>query len=281
MKSFITICVLLGFFTGAFAQTGKIVGSVMDAQTNTPLELATVSVLNRDSSLIGYQLSDRFGKFIFSKLPLKKGLLVTVTYTGYTAFSSAIQLATDKPDTLVISLDVNTKDTVVVTGASPVRMNGDTLEINPAAFKMKEDAVVEELLNQVSGITIWSDGTITINGKKVQTLLVDGKPFLGTTDSRVATQNLPKSAINKIQLYQEYDRSKIGQPGAAQQDSLLTMNIKLKESSKKGYFGKAGGGYGTTDRFESDLSLQMENKKTSAGIGAGFNSGSKTLGSIQ
>ena len=215
MKPIITICVLLGWFTGAFAQTGKIVGSVMDAQTSTPLELATVSILNLDSSLIGYQLSDKLGKFIFSKLPLKKRLLVTVTYTGYTAFSSNIQLATDKPDTLVISLDVNTKDTVVVTAVSPVRMNGDTLEINPAAFKMKEDAVVEELLNQVSGITIWSDGTITINGKKVQTLLVDGKPFLGTTDSRVATQNLPKSAIDKIQLYQEYDRSKIEQPGAA------------------------------------------------------------------
>jgi hypothetical protein len=101
---------------------------------------------------------------------------------------------------------------------------------------MKKDAVVEELLNQVSGITIWSDGTITVNGKKVQNLLVDGKPFMGATDPRVATQNLPKSAIDKIQLYQEYDRSKIGQPKQPQ-DSLLTMNLKLKENSKKGYFG--------------------------------------------
>lgn len=253
----------------------------MDAQTNTPMELATVSILNGDSSLVGYQLSDKLGKFIFTKLPLKKDLLVTVTYTGYAPFSSTIQLATDKPDTLVISLDINIKDTVVVTAVSPVKMNGDTLEINPAAFKMKDDAVVEELLNQVSGITIWSDGIITVNGRKVETLLVDGKPFLGTTDSRVATQNLPKSAIDKIQLYQEYDRSKIGEPATQQQDSLLTMNIKLKESSRKGYFGKAGGGYGTTDRFESDISFQMYNKKTSAGIGAGFNNVNKTVGNIQ
>ncbi|MEO6916157.1 MAG: carboxypeptidase regulatory-like domain-containing protein, partial [Chitinophagaceae bacterium] len=281
MKPLIVICVLLGYFTGTFAQTGKVVGSVMDAQTNTPLELATISFLNRDSSLIGYQLSDKFGKFAFSKLPLKKELLVTVTYTGYTAYTRNIQLATDKPDTLLITLDLGSKDTVVVRAVSPVRMNGDTLEINPAAFKMKDDAVVEELLNQVSGITIWSDGTITVNGKKVETLLVDGKPFLGSTDSRVATQNLPKASIDKIQLYQEYDRSKIGQPGARQQDSLLTMNIKLKESSKKGYFGKAGGGYGTTNRFEGDLSLQIYNKTTSAGIGAGINNVNKTVGNIQ
>jgi hypothetical protein len=140
--------------------------------------------------------------------------------------------------------------------------------------------VVEELLNQVSGIVIWSDGTITVNGKKIQNLLVDGKPFLGSTDPRVATQNLPKTAIDKIQLYQEYDRTQIGRDSQPQ-DSLLTMNIKLKEGSKKGYFGKAGAGYGTTDRFEADLSFQVYNKKSSAGIGGGINNINKTIGNLQ
>jgi hypothetical protein len=135
-------------------------------------------------------------------------------------------------------------------------------------------------LNQVPGITIWSDGTITVNGKKVQNLLVDGKPFMGSTDTRVATQNLPKSAIDKIQLYQEYDRSKIGQESQPQ-DSLLTMNLKLKEGSKKGYFGKAGAGYGSRDRFETDLSFQLYNKKTSAGIGGGLNNINKNIGNLQ
>jgi len=159
-------------------------------------------------------------------------------------------------------------------------MNGDTLEINPAAFKMKPYAVVEELLNQVSGITIWSDGTITVNGRKVQNLLVEGKPFMGSTDSRVATQNLPKSAIDKIQLYEEYDRSNIGREKQPQ-DSVLTMNIKLKESAKKGYFGKGGAGFGSTNRFESDLVLQTYNKKSSAGLGGGFNNINKNISNLQ
>jgi hypothetical protein len=159
-------------------------------------------------------------------------------------------------------------------------MNGDTLEINPAAFKMKNDAVVEELLNQVSGVTMWSDGTITVNGKKVQNLLVDGKPFMGATDPRIVTQNFPKAAIDKIQLYQEYDRSKIGQT-TQPTDSLLTMNLKLKESSKKGYFGKAGFGYGTQDRYESDISFQMYNKTSSIGIGGGINNINKNIGNLQ
>ncbi|HEX7847920.1 MAG TPA: carboxypeptidase regulatory-like domain-containing protein [Chitinophagaceae bacterium] len=275
--SFLSCCCVL-----AYSQTGKIAGSVMDSATKSPLELATVTVLGQDSSVIAYQLSDKYGKFAIGKLPLRKQLLVSISYTGYINYQTALQLEAGKTDSLVVFLELNKMDTlgVVVTASIPIRMNGDTLEINPAAFKMKKEAVVEELLNQVSGITIWSDGTITVNGVKVQSLLVDGKPFMGTTDPRIATQNLPKSAIDKIQLYQEYDRSNIGQP-IQPQDSLLTMNIKLKEGSKKGYFGKGGIGVGTTERFESDLSFQVYTKKSSAGVGGGINNINKNIGSLQ
>jgi hypothetical protein len=55
----------------------------------------------------------------------------------------------------------------------------------------------------------------------------------------------------------------------------------LKESSKKGYFGKAGAGYGTNDRFETDLSFQVYNKQSSIGIGSGFNNINKSIGNLQ
>lgn len=283
MKPTILICFLLSLQALAFSQTGKLTGSVKDVETKTPLELATITVFGPDSSVVAYKLSDKDGLFSFEKLPLKKKLLVSVTYTGYTGFKTTIQQDEARTDTLAVLLNLGNTDTVVVTAAIPVKMNGDTLEINPAAFKMSKDAVVEELLNQVSGITIWSDGSITVNGRKVQNLMVEGKPFMGSTDPRVATQNLPKSAIDKIQLYQEVDRSKINQqqPPDKPQDSLLTMNIKLKESSKKGYFGKAGVGYGTSDRFEGDISLQMYTKRSSGGIGGGINNINKNIGSLQ
>lgn len=273
---------MFGCCTPVLCQTGRLTGSVLDAETRLPLELATVSIFAQDSSLVTYQLSDKSGKFTIEKLPLKRKLLVGVTYTGYLAHHSSVQLESGRADTLAVLLTLNPGDTnaVVITATVPIRMNGDTLEINPAAFKLKPDAVVEELLNQVSGVVIWSDGTITVNGKKVQNLLVDGKPFLGSTDSRVATQNLPKTAIDKIQLYQEYDRANIGKQNQPQ-DSLLTMNIKLKEASKRGYFGKAGAGYGTSGRFESDLSFQLYNKSSSAGIGGGINNINKGIGNLQ
>lgn len=282
MKHFIFSLIFWGLCQTVFCQAGKLRGSVYDAETKTPLELATVSILRPDSSLMAYQLSDKAGRFRFEKLPSQNKIRVSITYSGYLRFDSSFQLNARQGDSLAVFLTLNQKDTnaVVISTTVPVRMNGDTLEINPAAFKTNPNAVVEELLNQVSGITIWSDGTITVNGRQVQNLFVDGKPFLGSTDPRVATQNLPKSAIEKIQLYQEYDRTQLGQQRQPQ-DSLLTMNIKLKEASKKGFFGKAGVGYGTSQRFESDLSFQVYNKKSSAGIGGGINNINKNIGNIQ
>jgi hypothetical protein len=168
----IFICLLIAFCTNSFCQSGKLNGSVMDAETKAGLELATVSIFNQDSSLVTYQLTNRDGKFVFEKLPLKKRLIVSISYTGYVSHHTSVELELNKTETISVSLALNNKDSaVVVTYTAPIRMNGDTLEINPGAFKMKGDAVVEELLNQVSGITIWSDGSITVNGKKVENYL--------------------------------------------------------------------------------------------------------------
>jgi hypothetical protein len=129
-------------------------------------------------------------------------------------------------------------------------------------------------------MTVWADGSITVSGRKVQNVFVDGKPFAGSTDPRIATQNLSKSAIDKIQLYQEYDRENIGNQSRQQTDSILSMNIKLKETAKKGYFGKGGAGLGTDDRFESDLALQTYDKKFSLSVGGGYNNINKNIANL-
>jgi hypothetical protein len=281
MKKIILFQLCIGFAAMTFGQAGKLKGIIYDSLTRSPLELATVSIFNQDSSLVSYQISDKNGMVSFEKLPVKKRLFINVSFVGYNSYQSLLQL--NGSDTLLVFLSLNTKDTssVVVKTTVPVRMNGDTLEINPSAFKMKEYQVAEELLNQVPGIMIWADGSITVGGRKVQNLFVDGKPFLGSTDPRIATQNLPKSAIDKIQLYQEYNRANIGNQEKPQPtDSVLTMNIKLKEAAKKGYFGKGGAGYGTGNTTESDLVLQTYGPKNSWALGGGYNNINKDIGSV-
>lgn len=263
---------------------GSITGIVKDSANDYALESVTVLVYKKsDSTLLNYQLTNTSGEFNFQKMPQNVPLIISLNSSGYKSFSKIITLDSVQPsyDFATIKLGTNFKglDEVVVEAVLPIRMNGDTLEINPAAFKLDSNAVVEDMLRRVPGVTLWGDGTVTVNGKKVTNVYVDGKPFFGN-DPTIATQNIPKNAIEKIQVYTEEDRTKSAAERTAS-DSLLTMNIKLKADKKTGYFGKGGVGIGTDNRFETDLGVQAYNKKTRLGIGAATNNINKPVNDLQ
>ncbi len=274
----LTLLILLVVCTNVHAQpgTGRISGILRDTLNGTSMESATVIVYKPDSSVFQFKITDKDGRYEITGLPMQGKFVLAASFAGYKEFRKPFTMdaAVKKMDT--IYMQSKTSDEVIVTSIAPIRMNGDTLEINPAAFKMANDAVAEDLLNKVPGIVIWADGSITMNGKQIPKVLVDGKPFLGSSDHRIATQNLPKNIIDKIQVYNEVDmssentRSQITN-AQAPKDSLLTMDIKLKADKKNGYFGKYGAGYGTDKRFTADAALQFYNAQSTLSMGGGAN----------
>lgn len=260
---------------------GSVTGIVKDSADDYALQSVTITLYKKsDSTLINYHITGEDGTFTFSDIPFFTPVHINFSFTGYNLLSKTITLDTLTPNynfkTLFLSKAQGLMDEVVVKAVVPITMNGDTLEINPAAFKLDSNAVVEDMLRRVPGVTMWGDGTITVNGRTVNNVYVDGKPFFGN-DPTLATQNLPKNAIEKIQVYRETDYTKdnIDDNPA---DSLLTMNIRLREDKKFGYFGKAGAGIGTDKRYEADASGLAYNKKLRGGIAASLNNINKTAG---
>ena len=274
----LTLLILISIYIHVQAQpgTGRISGSIKDTVTGTTMESATVIVYKPDSTVVQFKITDKNGRYEITGLPMQGKYVLAVSFAGYKDYRLPFTMDAPVKKMDTVFLQMKTSDEVIVTSIAPIRMNGDTLEINPAAFKMANDAVAEDLLNKVPGIVIWADGSITMNGKTIPKVLVDGKPFLGNSDHRIATQNLPKNIIDKIQVYNEVDmnseasRSQITDANAPK-DSLLTMDIKLKADKKNGYFGKYGAGYGTDKRYTGDLALQFYNKQSTFAIGGGAN----------
>src|SRR5690606_19015445 len=99
----------------------------------------------------------------------------------------------------VILRNIINLEGVVISGAPPIRIKTDTLEFNAASFKVRPDANVEALLKELPGVDIDEDGKITVNGKEVNQILVNGKPFFDK-DGKIALQNLPANLINKVQV---------------------------------------------------------------------------------
>lgn len=261
---------MLFFGRGVLAQErdstriGFIKGAVKDTALNYFLQSATIAV-NRaaDGSLQAFSMTDGLGEFHLKGLPVGVPLKVSVSFVGYRTVSRVFTLFKDKPGVDVGEVDLEkaagpTEDSVVVT-PPPVRMNGDTLEFSAAAFALDKNAVAEDLLRKLPGVIIWGDGTITVNGRQISKLLVDGKPFLGR-DAQVATQNIPKSSIDKIQVYQE--QVNLFDP----LDSTSTINIKLRKNSHSGGFGMLSAGEGTSNRYDFGANSVLFTPKTQIAV---------------
>jgi hypothetical protein len=281
----LSILVFTGLCTSLSAQkkdstyTGKAKGIVRDSVYNYVLPSATIAVYKmKDSSLVSYQLSNNVGEFHFSELPVNIPLRMTVSYIGYKSLNKKFTIPAKNAEADLRNLNLDRTDNVlneVVINATPppVRMNGDTIEFNANAFSLDRNAVAEDLLRRLPGITVWGDGTITFNGKQIRQVLVEGKPFFGG-DSRLATQNIPKDAIDKIQVYQQQtDRNKL-------LDSVTDVNIKLKKSKKFGHFGKIAAGYGTKNRYETDGNINYFNSNTQLGLVASSNNTNKVANDV-
>jgi hypothetical protein len=229
-------------------QKGKITGKVKDTALNYFIQSATVAVYNESySDLLAYTLTNSFGEFSLGGLLLNKTLRVKISYIGYETFNEVFAISPQSKhfDLGEVRLHVagNTLDSVVVL-PPPVQMHGDTLEFSAGAFKLDSNAVAEDLLKRLPGIVIWGDGSITVNGRQISKLLVDGKPFFGT-DVTVATQNIPKSSIEKVQVYQEYI-----DPNNPL-DSITSINIKLRKGRHNGYFGALYAGESGSGKYDA------------------------------
>lgn len=255
---------------------GQVNGTVRDSAFNRVLRSATLSIYKADNDqLLSYQLSNNFGKFHFKEIPIGIKLKLITTYVGYQPYQQEFLIPKDLKVIDLKNLNVaraeNNLKEVNITAKPPMEMNGDTLVFNADAFKLDTNAVVEDLLRRLPGVTIWSDGLITVNGQKVNNVFVEGKPFFGS-DARIATQNLPKNIVDKIQVYKDK-----GAPNEdANENPPLNMNIVLKKDKKSGMFGKIGGGYGTDKRFGMDGMLSAYGPKTQLSIVGARNNVNKT-----
>ncbi|MFZ4106979.1 outer membrane beta-barrel protein, partial [Flavobacterium sp.] len=159
---------------------------------------------------------------------------------------------------------------VVIKGqAPPIRIKKDTLEFNVSSFKVRPDANVETLLKQLPGVEIDTDGKITVNGKVVNQILVNGKPFFDK-DGKVALQNLPSDIVNKVQIT-DTKTKKEEKTGAAASSYSASINLTIDEEKNKGFFGKVMGGKGSDGRYESSALMNYFKNKRKISVLASSN----------
>ena len=243
-------------FTANYGQnTVLLKGKIVDKNTSIPLESATIYLKSvKDSTVVDYTISDKNGNFEIKTKKNDKAVYFKVSYISYADYSEKLDNLNKDKDFGFVKLTENAStlnEVIVQSEAPPITIKNDTLEFNASSFKVRPDANVEALLKQLPGVEIDEEGKITVNGKEVNNILVNGKPFFGK-DGKIATQNLPAEIISKVQVTDTKTKEEELSGQDATSDEK-TINLTIQEDKNKGVFGKANIGYGTDERYESSL----------------------------
>jgi len=258
LASILVGSLLVGF--QASAQNVSIDGTIMDSVLKKTLTSATVSLANaKDSSLINFTRANDDGFFQFKNIAPGKYLL-SVSYVGYQHLWLGIKVGGANKLSLgkIYLADESQMSSVTVTARRPpVVINGDSIEFNSENFKTVPNAVVEDMLKKMPGIEVDKAGAITVNGKSVTKVYVNGKEFF-TGDPKMATKNLPADAVDKIQVYdRRSDQSMF--TGIDDGNEETAINIKTKKDRKQSTFGKINASAGVPGRFDSQSNVNRIN----------------------
>lgn len=244
MKQQLFTLLLCMWATHSLAQPSNVSGTVRDTLENKNLQHAVVAILrSSDSVLVKFTRTSSKGEFRLNDIAPGNYVLL-ISYPKFADYAEHVEITHEGPLQLgVVALTPAAKlmEAVIVRTNNTMRIRGDTTEFTADSFKVRDGATVEELLKQLPGFTVNSKGEITAQGKRVDRVLVDGEEFFGE-DPTIATQNIGARAVDKVQIFDtksEQDQLKgIGASG----DGGKTINIKLKDSAKRGYFGKVEAG---------------------------------------
>lgn len=267
MKKIVFLLLLMLCALGAAAQDRKITGTLTDKDTHERMEQAAVQLLRQDSSYVKGSVTDANGAFSITA-PNNGKYILKFSNVGYKTLYRNVNVSNDNNvdvgNIVFASSAIALKGTTVTANAAKVTLKKDTFIYNATAFRTPEGSTIEELVKRLPGAQVGDDGKITINGKEVKKIKVDGKEFM-VGDTKTAMKNLPTNIVNRIKAYDEKsDLSRV--TGIDDGNEQTVLDFGLKPGMNKGMFSNADLAYGTHDRYAERL------------MGAYFNSKIRVMG---
>jgi hypothetical protein len=256
MRRFFLTALLAAVSLALTAQNRVIKGKISDGDTKDALAHTTIQLLRSDSTFVGGTVSADNGAFMVAA-PENGKYLLKISNLGYVTAVKNIVIAENHDlniGEIAMQPDAVMLDGVTATAqALKVTMVKDTFVYNSAAYRAPEGSAIEELVKLIPGATVDDDGNVTINGKTVNKIKVDGKEFM-TGDTKTALKNLPTSIVEKVKAYRDKsDRERI--TGIADGNEDMTLDFSIKRGMNKGMLGNVNMGYGTHDRYAERLML--------------------------
>ncbi len=256
----LTIGLILLYFTAASAQERDvfITGTVLDQETDQPLEYATLviqSVANPEKVTGG--ITDINGKFKVATPPGNYNL--RIEYISYKSFVKNNREISNSVDlgTIRLSIDATQLEEMVVVGEkTTVEVRLDKKVYNVGKDLTNSGATISDALDNIPSVTVDVDGAVALRGNGNVRILINGRPSalagFGSTD---ALRQLPADAIEKVEV--------ITSPSARYdaEGTAGILNIVLKKEKTRGINGTINTTVGFPEAASLTANLNLRKEK--------------------
>ncbi len=258
MKKVLVSLMLMVSSAVMMAQKATVKGIIMDGGLDEPLPGAAVVLLSqKDSTQITGVVSDVQGRV---NMPVSKygTYLLRISFMGYITQYRTITLSKSQKEydlgTVTLQEDAKLmKEAQVTAQLAQVEMKEDTFVYNAGAFRVPEGSNLEELIRKLPGAEIDDDGTVKINGKTVNKIMVGGKEFFAN-DTKMALKNIPTKMVEKVKSYdKKSDYSRITGIDDGEEETVLDLTVK--KGMKEGWLINLDLGYGSHDRYTAKANV--------------------------
>ena len=239
------------------AQTVHIKGQTKAHFTYDPIPNVYILVMDKDSTILASGMSSEnegLNPVQFTiDAPLRESYLIQFSCLGYETRWMPVILK--KKQTYVDLGNVTLKRAPklleeAVVKATKIKMvvKNDTLIYNADAFQLSEGSMLDNLVRQLPGVELHDGGRITVNGRFVSSLLLNGKDFFKGNPS-IALENLPAYMVNRVKVYEKEPEDAYLMKQRDERDKELVMDVNLKREYSVGFIANAEGGLGSGDRY--------------------------------
>jgi hypothetical protein len=255
----------------AFSQDGfQVNGRLVDTLGN-PIARATVGAYIAGAKDTIKTVSNNVGFFLIKGIPARKFVLM-VTSVGYGTNLKALTIPEGeevlKLENYKLYPEYSSLQEIVIS-TPPIIVKEDTVEYKADSFRMKPNAMVEDLLKKMPGLEVDKNGNITAQGKTVSKVRVNGKDFF-SGDPKAATQQLSADMIDKVQVIDDYgDLANISGIKDGEPDKII--NLQLKKDRNKGIFSRTSVGAGSSDRYALGTNVNFFNNNKQISVFGGAN----------
>ncbi|MCL2727977.1 MAG: outer membrane beta-barrel family protein, partial [Bacteroidales bacterium] len=253
------IAIILGLLAGGHvaAQSPSnynLKAVLVDSLTKAPIEFAVIAVYEGASTTVTkFAISDRRG--VVEILGIRRGEhTVKIDLMGYHSRTQTIAFTGREAQVdlgqVLMREDVNLLEAAMVTAlGNPIVVKQDTIQFNASAFRTSENDMLEELLKKLPGVEVDADGKITVNGREISRVMIDGKSFF-TDDPTIATRNLPARMVERVNVVnRRSDQARF--TGIDDGNEEFVLDLSIRPGMMNGWFGNMSAGYGTKEHYQA------------------------------